>query len=93
MEVAACNELPDGSAVGNEQKLESGDWAAAVELIYAPGFPSVGPLSVHQVGRQTTSPMLAERIRDDVADLSCPYHAELARKLKSLRAWVRRASC
>jgi siroheme synthase-like protein len=35
------------------------------------------------------SPALAQRIRDDIADLIGPEHAELARWLKELRPWAR----
>jgi precorrin-2 dehydrogenase / sirohydrochlorin ferrochelatase len=35
------------------------------------------------------SPALAQRIRDDIADLVTPEHAELARRLRELRPWVR----
>ena len=35
------------------------------------------------------SPALAQRIRDDIADLVTGEHAELARKLRELRPWVR----
>ena len=34
------------------------------------------------------SPALAQRIRDDVADLLTPRHAELARELQQLRPWA-----
>lgn len=34
------------------------------------------------------SPALAQRIRDDVADLLKPRHAELARTLQALRPWA-----
>jgi siroheme synthase-like protein len=34
------------------------------------------------------SPALAQRIRDDVADLLTPRHAELARELQELRPWA-----
>jgi precorrin-2 dehydrogenase/sirohydrochlorin ferrochelatase len=37
------------------------------------------------------SPALAQRIRDDIADLVQPRHAELARRLQRLRPWARRA--
>jgi hypothetical protein len=90
--VAPGHKCRDPGAVGNEQPLESGNWTAAAELIYPPGFPSAGSMSVREVGMYRTPPMLAERIRDDIADLTCPHHAELARKLKSLRAWARRMS-
>jgi len=36
------------------------------------------------------SPALAQRVRDDVADLLGPRHAELARLLQALRPWARR---
>ena len=36
------------------------------------------------------SPALAQRIRDDVADLVQPQHAELARRLQRLRPWAKR---
>jgi precorrin-2 dehydrogenase/sirohydrochlorin ferrochelatase len=35
------------------------------------------------------SPALAQRIRSDVAELIGPEHAELARKLESLRPWAK----
>jgi precorrin-2 dehydrogenase / sirohydrochlorin ferrochelatase len=35
------------------------------------------------------SPALAQRIRDDIADVVTDEHAELARKLRELRPWVR----
>jgi siroheme synthase-like protein len=37
------------------------------------------------------SPALAQRIRDDIADLVQPRHAELARRLQRLRPWAKRA--
>ena len=37
------------------------------------------------------SPALAQRLRDDVADLVSPRHAELARQLHALRPSVKRA--
>ena len=36
------------------------------------------------------SPALAQRIRDDIADVVTDEHAALARKLQELRPWVRR---
>ena len=36
------------------------------------------------------SPALAQRIRGDVAELIGPEHAELARRLESLRPWAKR---
>ena len=36
------------------------------------------------------SPALAQRVRDDVADLLGPRHVELARLLQALRPWARR---
>lgn len=35
------------------------------------------------------SPALAQRIRDDIADLIGPEHAEVARHLRELRPWAR----
>jgi precorrin-2 dehydrogenase/sirohydrochlorin ferrochelatase len=35
------------------------------------------------------SPALAQRIRDDVAELIGPEHAELARRLRALRPWAK----
>ena len=35
------------------------------------------------------SPALAQRIRDDIADVIGPEHAEVARRLRELRPWVR----
>jgi precorrin-2 dehydrogenase/sirohydrochlorin ferrochelatase len=35
------------------------------------------------------SPALAQRIRDDVAQLVGPQHAELARRLRDLRPWAK----
>jgi siroheme synthase-like protein len=37
------------------------------------------------------SPALAQRIRDDIADLLTPRHAELARRLQALRPWAKRS--
>lgn len=37
------------------------------------------------------SPALAQRIRDDIADLVQPRHAELARRLQRLRPWAKSA--
>jgi siroheme synthase-like protein len=36
------------------------------------------------------SPALAKRIRDDIAERLGPEHAELARRLASLRPWAKR---
>jgi siroheme synthase-like protein len=36
------------------------------------------------------SPALAQRIRDDIADVVGPRHAELARLLQALRPWAKR---
>lgn len=36
------------------------------------------------------SPALAQRIRDDIADVVTSEHAELARRLRELRPWVRK---
>lgn len=35
------------------------------------------------------SPALAQRIRDDIAELIGPEHAELARRLRELRPWAK----
>jgi len=35
------------------------------------------------------SPALAQRIRDDIAELVGPEHAELARRLRELRPWAK----
>jgi siroheme synthase-like protein len=36
------------------------------------------------------SPALAQRLRDDIRELLTPRHAELARRLESLRPWAKR---
>ena len=36
------------------------------------------------------SPALAQRIRDDIADIVGPRHAELALLLQALRPWAKR---
>jgi siroheme synthase-like protein len=52
-----------------------------------PAIVRRGPIMVG-VSTGGASPALAQRIRDDVADLLTPRHAELARELRELRPWA-----
>ena len=54
-----------------------------------PAVLRVDPIAI-AVSTGGASPALAQRIRDDIADLIGPEHAELARKLRELRPWVRK---
>jgi siroheme synthase-like protein len=49
-----------------------------------------GPIAVG-VSTGGASPALAQRIRDDIADMIGPEHAELAERLADLRPWARDA--
>jgi precorrin-2 dehydrogenase / sirohydrochlorin ferrochelatase len=53
-----------------------------------PAVHREGPIAV-AVSTGGASPALAQRIRDDVAELVGPEHAELARSLRELRPWVK----
>lgn len=53
-----------------------------------PAVHREGPIAV-AVSTGGASPALAQRIRDDVAGLVGPEHAELAVRLRELRPWVR----
>jgi siroheme synthase-like protein len=53
-----------------------------------PAVHRAGPIAV-AVSTGGASPALAQRLRDDVADLVGPRHVELARRLRELRPWAR----
>jgi precorrin-2 dehydrogenase/sirohydrochlorin ferrochelatase len=53
-----------------------------------PAVHRQGPIAV-AVSTGGASPALAQRIRDEVADLVGPEHAELAERLRELRPWVK----
>ena len=54
-----------------------------------PAVHREGPIAV-AISTGGASPALAKRIRDDVATLVGPRHAELARRLRELRPWAKR---
>ena len=56
--------------------------------VILPAVHREGPIAV-AVSTGGASPALAQRIRDDVAELIGPEHAELAERLRALRPWVR----
>lgn len=53
-----------------------------------PAVHRVGPIAV-AVSSGGASPALAQRLRDDVARIVGPEHAELARRLQELRPWAK----
>lgn len=53
-----------------------------------PAVHRVGPIAV-AVSTGGASPALAQRIRDDVAGLVGPRHADLAEELRALRTWAK----
>ena len=53
-----------------------------------PAVHRQGPIAV-AVSTGGASPALAQRIRDDVAALVGPQHAELAEQLRTLRPWAK----
>jgi siroheme synthase-like protein len=53
-----------------------------------PAVHREGPIAV-AVSTGGASPALAQRIRDEVAAIVGPEHAELARRLESLRPWAK----
>ncbi|HST24990.1 MAG TPA: bifunctional precorrin-2 dehydrogenase/sirohydrochlorin ferrochelatase [Gaiellaceae bacterium] len=53
-----------------------------------PAVHREGPIAV-AVSTGGASPALAQRIRDDVAGLIGPRHADLAEELRSLRPWAK----
>jgi siroheme synthase-like protein len=54
-----------------------------------PAVHREGPIAV-AVSTGGASPALAQRLREEMADLVRPEHAELARRLQALRPWARR---
>lgn len=53
-----------------------------------PAVHRVGPIAV-AVSSGGASPALAQRLRDDIARVVGPEHAELARRLQELRPWAK----
>jgi precorrin-2 dehydrogenase / sirohydrochlorin ferrochelatase len=53
-----------------------------------PAVHREGPIAV-AVSTGGASPALAQRIRDDVAELVGPQHADLAEQLRALRPWAK----
>jgi precorrin-2 dehydrogenase/sirohydrochlorin ferrochelatase len=53
-----------------------------------PAVHRQGPIAV-AVSTGGASPALAQRIRDDVAALVGPQHADLAEQLRALRPWAK----
>ena len=53
-----------------------------------PAVHREGPIAV-AVSTGGASPALAKRIRDDVAAIVTPRHAELAHELRELRPWAK----
>jgi siroheme synthase-like protein len=53
-----------------------------------PAVHRQGPIAV-AISTGGASPALAQRLRDDVAPLVSPQHAELARRLQELRPWAK----
>src|SRR6266700_5760379 len=53
-----------------------------------PAVHRIGPIAV-AVSTGGASPALAQRIRDDVAALVGPQHADLAEHLRALRPWAK----
>jgi len=53
-----------------------------------PAVHRQGPIAV-AVSTGGASPALAQRIRDDVAELVGPRHADLAEELRALRPWAK----
>lgn len=53
-----------------------------------PAVHRVGPIAV-AVSSGGASPALAQRLRDDIAEIVGPKHAELARRLQELRPWAK----
>jgi len=54
-----------------------------------PAVHREGPIAV-AVSTGGASPALAQRLRAEIAELIRPEHAELARRLQSLRPWAKR---
>ena len=53
-----------------------------------PAVHREGPIAI-AISTGGASPALAQRLRDEVADLVGPEHAELAHRLRELRPWAR----
>jgi precorrin-2 dehydrogenase / sirohydrochlorin ferrochelatase len=56
--------------------------------VILPAVHRVGPIAV-AVSTGGASPALAQRLRDDIAEVVRPEHAALARTLRELRPWAR----
>jgi siroheme synthase-like protein len=53
-----------------------------------PAIHREGPIAV-AVSTGGASPALAQRLREDIAELVTPKHAELAEELRALRPWAK----
>jgi siroheme synthase-like protein len=57
--------------------------------VILPAVHRQGPIAV-AVSTGGASPALAQRIRDEIAQIVGPEHADLARRLEALRPWAKR---
>lgn len=87
----------DDEAVQHAVAREAGRRAVFCNVVDEPAHCSVILPAVHRQGPITVavstsgaSPALAKRLRDDIAAVVGPAHADLARQLRALRPWAKR---